>query len=214
MNNHTLFSRGACTAIVRAYTTPMIRAFHCIFTAYGFWLPNEPRGSWSTIVASWDLLKFGPSTKVDTHRSVAKTAYDHKLKSLMQSQLAHTPVKFTGEQARQIVLGFSQTPYTLHACAVMPEHVHLVVGYSPRNVRKIVSHCKSEATRSLRSQGWFLDRSPWTDHGWNVYLNSEADVLRAIRYVQNNPLREGKRRQTWRCVKPFLSERGASTAAK
>jgi hypothetical protein len=30
----------------------MILAFHAIFGAYGFWLPNDPRGSWSDFVGS------------------------------------------------------------------------------------------------------------------------------------------------------------------
>jgi hypothetical protein len=30
----------------------MIIAFHSIFTAYGFWLPKEPRGSRSDFVAA------------------------------------------------------------------------------------------------------------------------------------------------------------------
>ena len=181
----------------------MIRAFHCIFTAYGFWLPIEPRGSWSNFVASWELLRFGRATKIDTRRSVAGSPYDRDLKLQMQSALQRPPVRFTGEQAREIVRGFANTPYTLHACAVMPEHVHLVIGYSPRNIRRVVGHLKSEATRALRDCGRYLDKTPWAEHGWNVYLNSDEDVFRAIRYVEQNPVREGKRFQRWRCVVPY-----------
>jgi len=25
----------------------MVIAYHAIFSTYGFWLPNDPRGSWS-----------------------------------------------------------------------------------------------------------------------------------------------------------------------
>jgi REP element-mobilizing transposase RayT len=185
------------------YTYGMIRAFHCIFTAYGFWLPNEPRGSWSSFVASWELLRFGPATKVDTRRSVASQSYNYALKHEMQAALARSPVSFTGEQAREIVRGFAATPYTIHACAVLPDHVHLVVAYTPRNIRRVVGHLKSEATRVLRNGGWFLTDSPWAEHGWNVYLNSVDDVLRAIRYVEQNPLREGKRFQHWSLVTPY-----------
>jgi hypothetical protein len=47
-------------------------AFHGIITAYGFWLPNDPRGSWSTWVGAWELFQAGgPATKVATTRSVA-----------------------------------------------------------------------------------------------------------------------------------------------
>lgn len=181
----------------------MIRGFHCIFTAYGFWLPNEPRGSWSSFVASWELLKYGPATKVDARRSIAGRPYDKDLKRQMQADLRRAPISFTGEQAQRIVRGFAQTPYTLHACVVLPEHVHLVVAYHPRNIRRVVAHLKAEATQTLRERGWFMDGTPWAARGWNVYLNSEEDVLRAIRYVEQNPLREGKRIQCWSCVVPY-----------
>jgi hypothetical protein len=44
----------------------MIRGYHVIFGAYGFWLPNDPRGSWSEFVGSWELFRFGAATTTDT----------------------------------------------------------------------------------------------------------------------------------------------------
>jgi hypothetical protein len=41
----------------------MIHAYHVILGTYGFWLPNDPRGSWSDFVGSWDLARFGKATK-------------------------------------------------------------------------------------------------------------------------------------------------------
>jgi hypothetical protein len=32
---------------------------------------------------------------------------------------------------------------------------------------------------------------------WSVYLDTVDDVLRAVRYVEENPLKEGKPRQRW-----------------
>ncbi|HUT10853.1 MAG TPA: hypothetical protein VMY42_10175 [Thermoguttaceae bacterium] len=49
----------------------MVLAYHVIFGAYGFWLPNDPRGSWSDFVGSWELARFGKATKVSTRRSLA-----------------------------------------------------------------------------------------------------------------------------------------------
>jgi len=43
----------------------MVLASHCTFTAYGFRLPNDPRGSWSDFVRAWDLLLSGKATKTD-----------------------------------------------------------------------------------------------------------------------------------------------------
>ena len=53
-------------------------AIHVIITTYGFWLPNDPRGSWSDFVGAWELLKFGRATKVTTRRSLAKVAHDRE----------------------------------------------------------------------------------------------------------------------------------------
>lgn len=44
---------------------------------------------------------------------------------------------------------------------------------------------------------------PWGEKGWIVYLDSESALWRAIRYVEQNPLKEGKSRQHWSFVKPF-----------
>jgi hypothetical protein len=54
----------------------MIVAYHIIFSAYGFWLPNDPRGSWSDFIRSWELFRFGPATKTTARRSVAHREHD------------------------------------------------------------------------------------------------------------------------------------------
>src|SRR3954453_7765596 len=136
-------------------SSQMILGFHVIISTYGFWLPNEPRGSWSDFVRSWELYTFGPATKVDTHRSVAKRPYDHNRKQQMQSALKCDPVLFTGEQARILGMSFQRVTYPIHALAIMPDHVHAVIGRIDRDIRRAVGHMKSEATRALHQRGWF-----------------------------------------------------------
>ena len=51
--------------------------------------------------------------------------------------------------------------------------------------------------------GHFTASRPWVDHGWNVYLDSDEDVLRALAYVNNNPVREDLAPQTWGFVIPY-----------
>ena len=187
----------------RRYTFTVLLAFHCIFSTYGFWLPNEPRGSWSNFVASWDLFRLGPATKVDTRRSIAHLPYDHNLKQQMQSSLTHPPVLLTGDQAKIIGMSFQSLPYEILALAIMPDHIHVVIGRTDRDIRRVIGHMKSQASRVLRANEYFLDQAPWSAHGWNVYLDSVEDVLRAIEYVQRNPIRAGLPRQRWNCVVPF-----------
>jgi REP element-mobilizing transposase RayT len=187
----------------------MILAHHSIFSMYGFWLPNDPRGSGSDYIAVWELFRYGHATKVDTRHSVAADPHDGTLRQAAKLALRHPPVQITGEQALAIVAGFTQATkeadYRVHACAVLPDHVHFVIGAHPRNIRTIVGHFKSRATRALKQQGlWPADNRPvWGDHGWNVWLEDAAAVARAIRYVNENPLKEGKRPQRWSFVTPF-----------
>jgi hypothetical protein len=85
----------------------------------------------------------------------------------------------------------------------MRNHAHGVIEHTARDIRRVVGHIKSEATRALRAHGFFRDRPVWAEHGWNVYLDSDADVLRAIPYVQANPLRENLPRQEYPFVVPY-----------
>ena len=78
----------------------MVLGYHIILSAYGFWLPNDPRGSWSDTIRVYELLRFGPASKVQTTRSVANTPHDCALRIAAKQALRHKPVRFSGLQAR------------------------------------------------------------------------------------------------------------------
>ena len=190
----------------------MIIGYHIIFSTYGFWLPNDPRGSWSDFVGSWELFRYGPSTKTSETRSLAHREHDRKLRLAAKSALAYPPVKFNGLQARAVARGFARyverSSLTVWACAILPDHVHMVVGRPPMPVERLVIQLKGEATRQLEREGIHPlaahkpeGRVPkcWVRGQWKVYLDPD-DVARAIRYVEENPLKEGKKRQDWKFV--------------
>lgn len=194
----------------------MIPGFHFVFTAYGFWLPNDPRGSWSTLVRSVALRRFGAATKVNTRQSVA--AADHDVSARLDAKylLKHPPVRFTGVQARAIGTGLGvaarEAGYLILALAVLPDHVHLVMTRHDRPVDLIAAHCKAKATHQLSVDGvhpFDMARdeegkcpSPWARGYWCVFLDQPGHVRRAIRYVEANPIKAGLRRQRWTFVKP------------
>ena len=45
--------------------------------------------------------------------------------------------------------------------------------------------------------------TPWAAKCWKVFLDNDADVIRAIQYVEDNPTKEGKNPQRWRFVIRF-----------
>jgi REP element-mobilizing transposase RayT len=192
----------------------MILASHVIFGVYGFWLPNDPRGSWSDFVGAWELFRFGPATKVETRASLAHQPHDRAARQAAKQGLKYPAVHLTGVQARAIGCGFAASAQkgkvTVLACSILPEHVHLVIARHRCKVEWIVNQFKGAATRQLledelHSFGQLLrpdGRVPmcWAAKLWKVYLDSEADIARAIAYVEENPEKEGKPRQRWSFV--------------
>ncbi len=47
----------------------------------------------------------------------------------------------------------------------------------------------------------------WARRAWKVFLNCDEDVFRAIEYANGNPEKEGKLRQTWSFVVPYMGVR-------
>ena len=196
----------------------MIRAYHAIFTAYGFWLPNDPRGSWSRFVGSWELFRFGPATKTGTRRSVATKPHDRAARDAAKRALKYPPVCFDGHQALSISKGFAtaigEHGYRLFACSILPEHVHVVVARCDRPIERVVTHLKAKATRQLTLDGCHPlasftgrrggARTPWAENCWKCFLNDEREIARAVRYVEDNPGKEGKRPQRWSFVVPCV----------
>ncbi|HEX4795774.1 MAG TPA: transposase [Humisphaera sp.] len=195
----------------------MILGAHVIISAYGFWLPNDPRGSWSDFVAAWELLKFGRASKVTTRESVARVSHDRERRRAAKSALKYKPVLFSGPQARAIASGFAQAAdegaYRIRACSILPDHVHFVIAAHDRTYEQITQHLKSHATRWLLAE----NRHPfgaepktrgttptcWSAGLWKVYIHDESHLRAAIRYVEQNPAKEGKKQQSWRFVVPW-----------
>jgi REP element-mobilizing transposase RayT len=194
----------------------MIVGYHIIFSTYGFWLPNDPRGSWSDFVGSWELFRYGPATKTTERRSVAHRGHDRALRLQAKRALKYPAVKFTGVQARAVARAFAgyvqRKQLPVWACAIMPDHVHMVVGRPGMKVEQLVIQLKGDASQQLEREGIHPlsayrvagRRVPqcWVRGQWKVYLDAQ-DVERAIRYVANNPKREGLKEQSWSFVSGY-----------
>lgn len=183
-------------------------------TTYGFWLPNDPRGSWSDFVRAWELYKFGPATKIDTHRSVAAAPHDRARRLAAKQALARPPVIFNGLQARAVGRGLARRDYIIHACSILPDHVHMVLAAGRLSIETMAEQLKGCASAELVAEGLHPFQNefygngrrptPWARKFWKRFLFTEEDFRRSIRYVEDNPLKEGKRRQSWPFVTPYV----------
>lgn len=194
----------------------MVRWYHLIISAYGFWLPNDPRGSWSDFVESWELSKFGDATKVTGKRSYAHDPHDRELRLQAKQALKYPPVRFDALQRDVIALGFTsavnEAHYGVHACCIGYDHAHLVIARHERLIERIAGHLKSKASMALRDAGCHPLRgfeveqkipTPWSVGKWDVWINDEAQLRSAIGYVERHPRKERLPDQHWKFVKPF-----------
>jgi REP element-mobilizing transposase RayT len=192
-----------------------IIAYHIVFGAYGFWLPNDPRGSWSRYVWAPRLQRFGQPEPISASHDA--TPLEEGLREQMKRELAYPPVRFTGLQARAIGGGFAdivrKLGLVIYSAAIMPDHVHLVAARQEMYAETIAGFLKRAASRALRNEDLHpmiggTDHkgrlpSPWEEHGWKVFLHTQDEIQLANEYVNNNPIEAGLRRQHWSWIKPF-----------
>ena len=202
----------------------MIHGYHIILPMYGYWLPNDPRGSWSDFVRKWELVRFGRATKTVERRELIEfSETEVRQREAAKQALKYEPVSIDGNQALAIANGFAsktkKSNYTIWACSILPEHTHLVIARHAYNAEQIANLLKGASTSRIIEE----DRHPlaqyaeagkrpprmWASRLWMVYLDSEVAIENAVRYVEENPEKEGKAKQTWSFVTPFV---GVSTA--
>src|SRR5262245_6818881 len=91
----TIFVHRAAALAKLAGMSPIV-AYHVIFSTYGFWLPNDPRGSGSSAVWAKHLRRFGPPTKVETRRSVAGVKHDRERRLAAKASLLQPAIRLNG----------------------------------------------------------------------------------------------------------------------
>ena len=199
----------------------MVVAYHVNFAMYGFWLPNDPRGSNSDFVRAPHLLPYGDAKKVEHRRSVASAPHNAALRAAAKQALLYEPVKLSGRQALSVANGFAAqvrtSGFTIYACAILPKHVHLVVARHRYRIEQVVNLLKGAATRQLLADGLHPFQSlrdsdgsmpsMWGRNCRKIFLSTPADVIDEIDYVQRNPTKEGKRPQNWKFIAPYNAPR-------
>lgn len=204
----------------------MVHAYHMILSAYGFWLPNDPRGSWSEFVGKWELVRFGRATYGQEFRHLMElTPREIAQRKRARASLKYPPIQFTGMQAKEIVQGFATAcerfGYVIWACSILPEHTHLVLRRHRYKAESVANKLKAATSQALIDAGLHPlidyaepDQRPprmWSENQWIAFLDSETGIENAIGYVIENPEKEGKRRQQWPFVTPFPGLDGAYT---
>jgi REP element-mobilizing transposase RayT len=184
----------------------MIIAHHLIITAYGWWLPNDPRGSSSQVVACDVINQLGQLHQGRCHPQPPSPKI-REFYNRAQGALKYPLLEFSPTDTRIIADGIAQSisesRYTCYACAIMPDHVHLTIRKHKDNADQMIENFQKYCRLRLSSLGSRQPDHPvWARSGWKVYLFDPEDIRRTIRYVRENPLKRRMPAQDW----PFVTE--------
>jgi hypothetical protein len=83
-----------------------------------------------------------------------------------------------------------------------------------RRIEQAANLLKGAATAELSRRGlhpFAVDAyangrlpTPWSRKQWTCYLNNDADIRRAMDYVDRNPPKDGLKKQHWSFLTPYL----------
>lgn len=185
----------------------MVIAHHPVWTAYGWWLPNDPRGSMSSSIASDVIAELGElhhgRKRVQPAGREIRTFYGRASEVLKFPLLTFAP-----EEILLIATAFATVMrdcrYTCYACAIMPDHVHLVIRKHRDLAEEMIENLQVESMRLVCGAGRReCDHPVWGGPGWKVFLDSVDDVRRTVRYVEMNPIKARRPAQDWDFVTPY-----------
>jgi REP element-mobilizing transposase RayT len=183
---------------------PVVIAYHLIWTAYGTWLPNDPRGSGSTSVHSRLLAELG---ELHFGRRKIQPAFRQVREFYNQAEprLRFPVIRYDDAHRKLIAAGIgdalAEHRYTCYACAIMSDHVHLLIRKHRHVAENMIENTQSATRLRLSPSPTIPANHPiWTDGGWKVFLDSPDRIRAVIRYIEQNPVKAKSPPQTW----PFV----------
>jgi REP-associated tyrosine transposase len=185
----------------------MVVGHHLVWTVYGWWLPNDPRGSTSheirvEPIADLGPLHYGrkrvqpPSREIRLFHETARDVLRHEVLTFTDDDIA-----LVGQMLGEVI---RKRRYTCYACAVLPEHVHLLMRRHRDKAEMMIEEFQQASRQRLIDAGRRAVTHPvWGGPGWKVFLNTRRDMERIEKYVRENPLKSGLPEQHWDFVRVY-----------
>ena len=186
---------------------PIVIAYHLMWTGYGWWLPNDPRGSMSKEVAFDPIAALGElhygRRKIQPVSKVIK-----EFRQQSKEVLKHSLIRIGKAETYVIAESFAETvtekKYTCYACAIMPDHIHVIIRKHKDTAEQMIENFQKSSRLRLRKERLFPTAHPvWGGPGWKVFLDHPNEIRRTIRYVEENPVKWKLPRQHWKFVKEY-----------
>ena len=186
---------------------PLVIAHHLIWTAYGWWLPNDPRGSSSSLIRNDVLTSLGElhqgRKRVQPAGREIREFYA-KAAPLLQHSLLQFDEAARGLIAATFAEVVACEKLTCWAAVIMPDHIHLLVRKHKLLAEDMIECLQEASAARLRmTEPWHAGHPVWGGPGWKVFLDHPSDVRRTIAYIERNPDPYGLPRQHHPFVIPY-----------
>jgi len=186
---------------------PLVIAHHLMWTLYGWWLPNDPRGSTSQTIRNDLVAELGELYRGRRQLQPAgheiRAFYEQAAMALEHPVLEFSPSDFS-TVADSMGAAIHECGYACYAGAIMPDHVHLVIRKHRDLGEAMIEKMQTLSRERLVQVGVREKRHPvWTRGGWKVFLDHPDEVRRTIKYVENNPVKRRLPVQRWSWVTPY-----------
>jgi REP element-mobilizing transposase RayT len=185
----------------------MVVGHHLVWTAYGWWLPNDPRGSSSHEIRVEPIAELGP---LHYGRKPVQPSNDeiHEFYQEARQVLAHAILTFNEQDMAILAGSFAQTirrrGYTCYAWAIMPEHVHMLIRRHRDKAEQMTAEFQADSRAALITAARCWGNHPvWGGPGWKRFQSTRQDMHRIVRYIENNPIEHGLPPQRWDFVQPY-----------
>jgi REP element-mobilizing transposase RayT len=186
---------------------PLVIAHHLIFTVYGRWLPNDPRGSSSHVIRNAILEDLG-GLHVGRREIQPDGRTIREFYREADKLLEHPVIELNPDDRDVIANSFAKViaseKFTCWACAIMNDHVHLVMRKHKYQGEEMIAILQDCSAARLREAGKRPEDHPvWGGSGWVVFLDHPDAVRRTIAYVERNPIQRRRPTQDWPFVTPY-----------
>jgi len=185
----------------------MIVGYHLIWTTYGSWLPNDPRGSSSHEIRCAEIKGLG---ELHTGRKKVQPAAGdiREFYKAARVILQHPLLRFSDDEITLLGNEFAEVVrrrgYTCYACAIMPDHVHMLIRKHRDKAERMIEGLQDASRTAVIAAGKRqLGHPVWGGPGWKVFLDSRDDIERVCRYIEDNPVKVRRARQHWEFVTPY-----------
>ena len=187
---------------------PFVIAYHLIWTAYGIWLPNDPRGSGSKMVCS-DVIAHWVTCISEGRKFSRPVGKSANSAATLRGSSFIVCLTFDADARNEIAAAFGEVMEsercTCYACAIMPDHVHILIRKHKHLAEEMIEKLQDHSRLRLCTLGHRAASHPtWVGgSGWKIFLDHPAEICRTIPYIENNPVRLGLPIQRWPFVKPY-----------